>query len=174
MKKNRLFNAALILLAFSLTCVFIAFGAYFRVDQEVYGISVNLPSPVSIRAPRNIQNYRATERNRQDAIRRANAQPTIRTLDPQTWPLVVEHNLNILAENLTAIREFYTTEIESFEQAKENLKEALILFFESCLSRGTLEEVLRRAGYSVGQIRTIAEAAQPYIAKLAKQSECRV
>ena len=67
-----------------------------------------------------------------------------------------------------------STQGESFEQAKENLKEALILFFESCLSRGTLEEVLRRAGYSVGQIRTIAEAAQPYIAKLAKQSECRV
>ena len=61
------------------------------------------------------------------------------------------------------------TQGESFERAQENLKEALVLFFEYCAARGTLEEVLRQAGYSVAQIRAITDAAQH-----AKQSECRV
>ena len=38
------------------------------------------------------------------------------------------------------------TQADTFESAQENLKEALALFFESCLSRGTLEDVLRSAG----------------------------
>jgi len=38
-----------------------------------------------------------------------------------------------------------STQGENFERAQENLKEALVLFFESCLNRGTLNEVLRRA-----------------------------
>ena len=52
-----------------------------------------------------------------------------------------------------------STQGETFERAQENLKEALALFIESCLSRGTLEEVLSRAGYSKVQIRTVSDAA---------------
>ncbi|MDR2574583.1 MAG: type II toxin-antitoxin system HicB family antitoxin [Desulfovibrio sp.] len=40
------------------------------------------------------------------------------------------------------------TQGEDFERAEENLREALRLFFESCLKRGTLEQVLKDAGYS--------------------------
>lgn len=39
------------------------------------------------------------------------------------------------------------TQGETFEQAQANLREALTLFLESCLRRGTLEQVLREAGY---------------------------
>jgi predicted RNase H-like HicB family nuclease len=40
------------------------------------------------------------------------------------------------------------TQGETFERAEQNIREALSLFVESCLRRGTLEAVLRRAGYS--------------------------
>ena len=66
-----------------------------------------------------------------------------------------------------------STQGESFDRAQENLKEALALFIESCLSRGTLEEVLRRAGYSKVKIRSVANAAQPFLAAASKRAECR-
>ncbi len=55
------------------------------------------------------------------------------------------------------------TQGENFDRAQENLIEALRLFFESCLSRGTLEEVLRNAGYSKAQIRTVSKSAKEYV-----------
>ncbi|MDR1686644.1 MAG: type II toxin-antitoxin system HicB family antitoxin [Desulfovibrio sp.] len=54
------------------------------------------------------------------------------------------------------------TQGETFERAEQNIREALTLFVESCLQRGTLEEVLRRAGYSKARIRAVAEAAGAY------------
>ena len=66
------------------------------------------------------------------------------------------------------------TQGENFERAQENLKEALALFFESCLSRGTLKEVLRLAGYTPIQIRSVADAAKEYLPVNQPSSECRV
>jgi len=67
-----------------------------------------------------------------------------------------------------------STQGESFERAQENLKEALVLFFESCLNRGTLEEVLRGAGYTKVQIRSVEKAARPYLAaQLPNRPACR-
>ena len=66
-----------------------------------------------------------------------------------------------------------STQGESFEVAQKNLQEALALFFESYLVRGTLEEVLRRAGYTKVQMRSVEEAIQPYLAHLGRRPECR-
>ena len=66
------------------------------------------------------------------------------------------------------------TQGDSFECAEKNLKEALVLFFESCLSRGTLKEVLQQAGYSQVQIRTVEEAAEQLHIPTPSLSECRV
>ncbi|MDR2800431.1 MAG: type II toxin-antitoxin system HicB family antitoxin [Desulfovibrio sp.] len=70
------------------------------------------------------------------------------------------------------------TQGETFERAESNLREAVTLFIESCLQRGTLEEVLRRAGYSKARIRAVAEAAESYLPlrdALSESSErCRV
>ncbi|MDY0242133.1 MAG: hypothetical protein RBR34_08150 [Rhodospirillaceae bacterium] len=52
------------------------------------------------------------------------------------------------------------TQGETFERAQANMAEALALFFESCLKRGTLEEVLRQAGYSKTHVRSIAREAK--------------
>ena len=112
-KKNRLFNAVLIFLAFSLSCTLIVFGSYFHFGQDVQGITVGLPSTASIRAPREVENTIATEHNRQVALDRANNLLDIMDFDPQVWA-TVEHNLNILAGNVDAIREIHSQEIEAF------------------------------------------------------------
>jgi len=65
------------------------------------------------------------------------------------------------------------TQGESFERAQENLKEALSLFIESCLRRGTLDEVLRLAGYSKGQIRTLEKEARKRRPATSIPPECR-
>ena len=65
------------------------------------------------------------------------------------------------------------TQGENFERAEENLKEALALFFESCLSRGTLKEVLKQAGYTPVQIRTVENAAKQSRPSFSPFPECR-
>lgn len=44
---------------------------------------------------------------------------------------------------------------ESIEEATRNLDEALILFVESCLRRGTFDQVLRESGISPAEIDAI-------------------
>lgn len=57
-----------------------------------------------------------------------------------------------------------TTQGENFERAEENLREMLWLFFESCLNRGVLEQVLNEAGFSKTEIDTVKRAADLYSA----------
>ena len=38
-----------------------------------------------------------------------------------------------------------TTQGKTFEEAKSNIKDALMLFFESCSRRGTLKEFLKES-----------------------------
>ena len=68
------------------------------------------------------------------------------------------------------------TQGESFTRANENMAEALLLFFESCLKRGTLETVLVQAGYSKIEVETFTETAKTYLAQplQASEEECRV
>lgn len=68
-----------------------------------------------------------------------------------------------------------STHGETFERVQENLMEALGLFVESCLCRGTLEEVLIRAGYTKTMAHSTARAASSYFASgLAPvDAECR-
>ena len=68
------------------------------------------------------------------------------------------------------------TQGETFERAEENLKEALTLFIESCLQRGTLEEVLLQAGYTKMGAQSAAQAAESYfsINPSSSTAECRV
>ena len=67
------------------------------------------------------------------------------------------------------------TQGETFERAQENLKEMLWLFIESCLRRGTLEQVLREAGFTKTKIGVVLAAAETFHPALmtAAQAECR-
>ncbi|MCL2360959.1 MAG: HDIG domain-containing protein [Defluviitaleaceae bacterium] len=119
MKKNRMFNMALGLIAFILTCCFIAFGAYFQVEEGLGGISVGYPSNVDILAPREVENTSATARNREEAEANAAALHAIYMLDPTVWPHV-ELNLRVLAEDMAEVRAYYAQELAAFRQAQLN------------------------------------------------------
>ncbi|MDR1658950.1 MAG: type II toxin-antitoxin system HicB family antitoxin [Desulfovibrio sp.] len=62
------------------------------------------------------------------------------------------------------------TQGETFERAEQNLREAIALFIESCLQRGTLDEVLRQAGYTETRINAVVEAAAAYLPYRGKSS----
>lgn len=52
----------------------------------------------------------------------------------------------------------------TFEEAKQNLQEALMLFFESCLRRDTLGQVLADAGLTKFQIEAVQRETAAYMA----------
>lgn len=54
------------------------------------------------------------------------------------------------------------TQGETFERAQENLREMIWLFMESCLRRGVLEQVLRRAGFTKTKVGAVMKAAETY------------
>ena len=115
MKKNRLFNGLLILVAFALTSGFIAFGSYFQSGESLQGIAVGYPSSVNILAPRDVENTEATARERLAAEIRAAELPRIMSFDHSVWPRV-EFNLRLLEENLNDVRAYYARELEAFER----------------------------------------------------------
>jgi predicted RNase H-like HicB family nuclease len=55
------------------------------------------------------------------------------------------------------------TQGETFERAAENLREALRLFFDSCIKRGTMEQVLAEAGYSAVEAAAVSEVAKSFV-----------
>lgn len=66
------------------------------------------------------------------------------------------------------------TQGNSFDEAQKNLAEALLLFLESCLRRGVLEQVLQEAGYEPVEIKAVQEYAEEYIPQPIQQtSPCR-
>lgn len=56
-----------------------------------------------------------------------------------------------------------TTQGKTFEEAQFNMKDALMLFFESCLRRGTLEQVLKESGYEPVQVKQVKDYLDEYI-----------
>ena len=79
-------------------------------------------------------------------------------------------HFNVPAETIEKERWFvascYILDVHSqgktIDQAKENLKEALTLFFISCYEMGTLEEVLKESGFKPASLSTEDETAQSY------------
>lgn len=66
------------------------------------------------------------------------------------------------------------TQGHTFDQAQKNLVEALLLFLESCMRRGVLEQVLQEAGYEPMEIKAVQEYAEEYIPLSAQQAPaCR-
>lgn len=68
------------------------------------------------------------------------------------------------------------TQAPTYDAVQENMKEAILLFFESCLRRGTLEQVLRESGFKPVQIKQVQEYAAEYIpyTKNGGESRCHV
>lgn len=55
------------------------------------------------------------------------------------------------------------TQGDTFDEARENLAEALLLFLKSCMQRGVLEQVLQKARYEPKEIKAIEEYAEKHI-----------
>lgn len=49
------------------------------------------------------------------------------------------------------------TQGDTFDEARKNLAEALLLFLKSCMQRGVHEQVLQEAGYEPMEIKAIEE-----------------
>jgi len=115
MSKNSLFHFSIILFAFAATCVAIAFGSYFRSGLVV---AVGAPSEIRVRAPqdRNVENFLATERNRQEALILAHGLEQNYASDPAEW-LITLNNLELLQDVLVEIRQAYALELEALEEA---------------------------------------------------------
>jgi len=115
MKNNRLFHTLIILLAFFATCLAIAFGTHFRAGLE---LTIGYPAEMRIRVPEDsyVEDFAATEANRQEALRIAEGIVPIISADPDTWA-VAEHNLGLLREEFIDIREEYRQERHDYEAA---------------------------------------------------------
>ena len=55
------------------------------------------------------------------------------------------------------------TQGKTYEEAQYNLKDALMLFFESCIRRGTLTRVLQEAGYEPVRVKQVQDYLEEYI-----------
>lgn len=62
------------------------------------------------------------------------------------------------------------TQGENYEAAQKNIEEALLLFVESCLRRGTLEQVLAESGYQKVEIEHFVSKANKYLLPPSEQS----
>lgn len=69
------------------------------------------------------------------------------------------------------------TQGETYERANENLQEAILAFFASCIERGTLEPILTDAGFSKQQITDLKQNACEHLSHLRhlnlQDTECR-
>ena len=52
------------------------------------------------------------------------------------------------------------TQGKTFEEAQQNIREAIQAFVEYCLERGTLDQVLAEAGFSKVKIRSFRRAVE--------------
>jgi len=105
----------------------VTFGAYFSTGLT---LTVGSVSSERVRAPQEVLNYLATERNRQDALILAHGLEQIYAPNPGEWA-ILEHNLFILLEDLTLIREAYQQESEDLALALAEWAELSALHHEA-------------------------------------------
>ena len=111
--RTKLILAAFVLIAYVLTCVTIATGAYFRAGLS---LSYGVISDTRIRASRDIVDEAATEANRQAARILAENLTPVFAPDPMEWS-IVENNLVHLHASLLTIRAAYDIEMLAYETA---------------------------------------------------------
>jgi predicted RNase H-like HicB family nuclease len=65
------------------------------------------------------------------------------------------------------------TQGRTYDEAQDNLQEAIMLFMESCIRRGTLERVLREAGFTAVRVKEVEEMAGKFIPQCSQgQTRC--
>jgi len=138
--KNRLLYISLISAAFILTFFAIAWGAYFRSGLAV---TEGHPSPILIRAPRQVDNFLENERNRQAALAIAEGLEPIYAIDPDEWRSV-EFNLQNLRDRIELIRQANVLEEAEYNQAWAD--------WEADIERQNEENTLAMAEWNAARI----------------------
>ncbi|MDR0272752.1 MAG: hypothetical protein LBI27_05495, partial [Clostridiales bacterium] len=110
---RHMINSLFIFAAFMITCVAIATGSYFNAGLIV---EINVPSEIRVRAPRDIEDFAGTERNRQAALVLAEGLDEVFTIDHSEW-ITASNNLSLRRTELEGIREAHKTELEEFAEA---------------------------------------------------------
>jgi len=124
--KSKLFNTALIILAFGATVLAIVGGAHFRAGLDV---TEGMYSSERIRAPYAFENVHATERNRMAAQEFAENLPPRYKINPAEWPFVANH-LSLLRTDLEDIRTAYNQELEAHNRALSEWEAEILLINE--------------------------------------------
>jgi len=119
--KNKLLYTVLVALAFILTFIAVVWGAYFRSGLAV---TEGMPSTMRIRAPRQIENHLANERNRQAALLLAESLEPVFSINPDEW-IPTENNLLITRMGIEEIRQEYRQEVLDFQNAQAEWQEEI-------------------------------------------------
>ncbi|MCL2841008.1 MAG: HDIG domain-containing protein [Defluviitaleaceae bacterium] len=145
--KKRLFHIIFIALAFLTTTIAIATGSYFGAGLTM---EVGMRSDILVLAPTDVVNEVATEANRETARVLAQGLAQVFTPDPNVWA-IVSNNLDILDENLTAIRYNYTLERETFETEFAQWEVTIIEMAEEAAQQTALWNVANAEALAAGQ-----------------------
>ena len=113
--RNRVINSVLIITAYLLTCAAVWTGPYF---QSALTVNVGDVSQVRVVATRNVENTIATERNRVEAISRAEALRDVTRHDPSIDGQVYA-SIYALFDRLEAIRLEYFIWLEEQDEARQ-------------------------------------------------------
>jgi hypothetical protein len=116
-----MFNAIFIFGAFFITCVAIATGSYFNAGLTM---EIDSPSEMRVRAPRDIEDLAATERNRQAARILAEGLEEVFAVDPGEW-ITVSNNLGLRRVEFENIREEYRLERDAFNEEYTSWQEQI-------------------------------------------------
>jgi len=113
--RNRLINTILILTAYILTCAAVWAGPYF---QSALTVNVGDVSQVRVVATRNVENTIATERNRAEALARAEALRDVTRHDPVIDEQIYA-SIYALFDRLEGIRLEHSLWMEEQEEARK-------------------------------------------------------
>lgn len=155
--RKHLFNALFIFLAFFITCVAIASGAYFNAGLIM---EVDSVSEMRVRAPRDIEDLAATDRNRQAALVLAEGLAENFTVDPSEWTTVA-HNLSLRRGELEDIREAYRTERDAYDEAVALYEEELRIHEEWAEDTRLEWQAERDAALDAGELPPAAPTITP-------------
>jgi len=128
--RKHMTNTFLIFAAFAFTCLAIATGSYFNAGLTM---EVDSVSRILVRAPLDVEDAAATERNRQVARTLAEGLAEVHSVNPDKW-VIVANNLSLLRAELDSIREEYRNEQAELEEAVSEWNE-LILLHEQAAER---------------------------------------
>ncbi|MCL2351824.1 MAG: HDIG domain-containing protein [Firmicutes bacterium] len=141
---NRLFYSLLVFFVFAASAVCVAFGAY---SQDGYSLRVGQVSLQKIKAPRDIEDKNATDRNRQAAEKAASDIMPLLKKDQSVADTVLR-SVNNYFSQVGALRAAYQAELQAQAQARADAQK---LALESAQAAAEAERLAREAAGNAAQ-----------------------